>query len=223
MLRSALARHPRAICLAEMFNPHWNRNAPFGDDTPSRTLLKDYVWTASPPGIDAVGFTIHRRGAPLGDRLDAFEVLASDPDLYVIHLRRENLLRRYLSFRIMKEDKKGPETAKAMTTEELRREFDQWASDYQVALARFSHCPSIEVSYESLCKKPHATLASVQTFLGLPQRRLSPATRPNRPRDLRKLIINFDKLAASFVDTPWYNQFAEGPKLSANARGEVEL
>ena len=126
MLRSAIANHSRAICLAEMFNPHWNQNAPFSNQTPAQQLLNEFVWTEPPPGVDAIGFTIHRRGAPLGSRDNAFEVLAAEPGLRVIHLRRKSLLRRHLSFRIMKEDKQGPESEKHMTAEELRREFKQW-------------------------------------------------------------------------------------------------
>lgn len=149
-------------------------------------------------------------------------MLATEPNLHVIHLYRESLLRRYLSFRIMKEDKRGPETAKQMTAPELRKEFEQWTADYTRFKAHFAHCPSIELSYESICNGPNATLATVQQFLGLERRHITPATTPNAPRRLQDLVPGLEQVAQHFVDTPWYSQFAEGlPR--ARARGSVDL
>lgn len=221
MLRTALAAHPAVVSLAEMFNPDWTEGAPFDADTPAPTILSEHVFRQYPSCVRAVGFALHRSQARFGNWPDLWDLLEADEDLRVISLCRHDMLRRYLSWRIMREPKTEPPEPKVMTREELEREFLRCEQELHDFDRRFECHPLLQLSYEELCSDWERVIERVQTFLGVPVRRLRPGTRPNPMRRLSTAIAGFDDLAAEFASTRWAHLFRPTPSFSA--RSAVEL
>jgi hypothetical protein len=217
MLRTALGGHANLVCLPEVFNPDWLAGAPFDADTDERTILERHVFCDYPPSIAAVGFALHRSGAPFGNWPGLWRRLIDDRELHVISLRRNNLLRRYLSWRVMREPKADPPEPKRLAVDELRAEFAQRTSETLAFDRRFAGHPLLRLSYEELCADQGHALARVQAFLGVPPARLEPATERNPVRPLREAIDGFDALAAAFAATPWAAFFGRGPAFRATA------
>ena len=217
MLRTALGGHASLVCLPEMFNPDWIKGAPFDADTDERVILERHIFCDYPPSVSAVGFVLHRSGARFGNWPGLWRRLIDDEDLHVISLRRGNLLRRYLSWRVMREPKTDPPAPKLMDALELRTEFEQRTAEFAEFDRRFARHPLMRLTYEELCGNPAAALGRVQAFLGVTPARLEPATRPNPRRPLHEAITSFESLADSFATTPWAAFFGRGPAFAARA------
>lgn len=215
LLRSALAQHPAIVALTEMFNPDWTRGAPFNQDTPDEVILREHIFRDYPPGVRAVGFALHRSGARFGNWPGLWARLESDSDLRVISLSRLNLLRRYLSWRTMREPKSHPPEPKRMTAEELREEFLRQETLVAAFDQRFASHPLLRVNYEELDQHPDATLARAQQFLGVEPLPLAPTTARNPLRPLSERIAGFDELAAQFAGSRWEWFFARAPTFSS--------
>lgn len=220
MLRSALASHPSIVSLAEMFNPDWTEGAPFDANTPADTILSEHVFRQYPSSVRAVGFALHRSQARFGNWPDLWSRLEEDDELYVLSLRRRDMLRRYLSWRVMREPKREPPEPKEMTRAELEHEFLRHERELIDFDRRFERHPLLHVSYEEMCSDWPACIEAVQTFLGVPLRKLRPATEPNPRRRLAASIDGFDDLAAQFAATRWASLFRPA---TFSARSAVEL
>jgi len=222
MLRTALGGHENIVCLSELFNPHWYPDVPYDENTPTRQILDAYIWPEYPPSIQAAGFCIHRSGAPMGGHENLWDVLDSENELYVISLRRRNLLRRYLSFRVMREDKGQEPTAKNMSVEELNKELTARESEIETFDQRYGH-RLLKLYYEDLVDDFDIELAKAQTFLGLPVRQLAPATERNPFRPLSEAIVNRDELYEAFKDTHWDWFFEKALPMDSRVSTEIDF
>jgi hypothetical protein len=110
LLVQALNSHPAVRCFGEVFN--WTHaRIDYGvegyereslDDLALRTrdpigLLQRRIWGADGEGVSAVGFKLHY-GHPLGFA-GLEQALTEDRGLRIVHVRRANLLRLYLSLK----------------------------------------------------------------------------------------------------------------------------
>jgi hypothetical protein len=203
MLRTSLDRHPEIVALTEVFNPDWLPDADFHEDTPPPAILNDHVFCEYPPEIGAVGFTLHRSDARVVNWPHLWRRLEGDEQLSVISLRRENLLRRYLSFQIMVDPASDPQQPMVFRPEVLLAEFQRREAEAAAFDRRFAGHPLLPVSYEQLCTDYQPTVARIQAFLGVPARRLAPGTQQTGPRRLCDWIANFDELVRIFAATRW--------------------
>lgn len=110
LLVQALNGHPQVRCFGEVFN--WTHaRIDYGvagyelrslEDLGRRSkdpvgLLRERVWGEAPPGVRALGFKLHY-GHTFG-YAGVQEALTGDTELRVLHLRRTNLLRLFLSLK----------------------------------------------------------------------------------------------------------------------------
>lgn len=209
MLRTSLDGHPQVVAHSEMFNPDWTEDAPFDENTPAPVILRNHVFCEYPMEIAAVGFTIHRADAGFGNWPRLWGLLEADRQLRVISLRRENLLRQHVSFRIMVEPEELALRPRVFAPETLRHQFERHERIWENFNRRFHDHPLLQVSYEQLCDNYENTVRRVQAFLDVPERCLSPGTIRDRPRDLCKAIANYDELADAFASTRWAEFFNE--------------
>ena len=206
MLRTSLDRHPHVVCLTEMFNPDYTEGRfPFSIDTPAERILSDHIFREYGDEIQAVGFCIHRSGARTGDHGPVWDLLKKIPDLHVISLRRQNLLRRYVSFQLrnvrdLTAERPDPlriDTATLIADFERQREitarFDEDWADH----------PLLAVSYEDLCYNFDAAIEQIEGFLGISRCPLRPATAKRRMKPLSSTIHEFATLQRELRGTEW--------------------
>lgn len=217
MLRTSLDAHPEIVCLTEMFNPDYTMGVyPFGEDTPEEEIMRGHIFRDDHGAeVRAVGFCIHRLQARFGNWPRLWSILQEDDELHVISLRRENLLRRFWSYQIR--PRKGQEIYKDLANnppppmeldpEELRADFRRHSAAIADFEARFSGHPLLAISYEDLCQRYEVTIASVQRFLSVTVRPLSPRTTRRHPLPLSRWVINYEALKAQFASTEWAHFF----------------
>ncbi len=66
----------------------------------------------------------------------------------------------------------------------------------------FRDHPTLEVFYEDVLEQRDEVFNQVQSFLGVPPKRLTVTLRRQNPEPLRELLENYDELYKAFCNTP---------------------
>lgn len=140
------------------------------------------------------------------------EAVRRDTDIKIIHLRRDNLFERFVSWYLAAKVTRITE----IHSEEARPVIDsieipvkECHVDLDRSLARsaffqrmFQKHRVFDVTYEELAgEQRNATLQAVQDFLGVEPRELSSKLRKVVSKDLRSLVSNYQELAEHFSKT----------------------
>jgi hypothetical protein len=211
MLRTSIDSHPNSVCLTEMFNPDYTEKVyPFSESTPEREILNRYIFCEYPQEVKAVGFCLHRLDARFGNWPELWSTLEAMDDLWIISLRRENLLRRFWSFELAIEELRGhPPEPRPFNKTRLLADFERQTRKIGEFDERFSLHPLLAVTYEELCRDYELTMKRVQLFLGLPLVTLQPGTRRRITPRVCDNVTNYEELKRDFIGTPWEAFFDE--------------
>lgn len=233
-LRDLLNSHPRILAFGEIFRDTtaigWDlprleaeRQSPAllekMRSDPVRFLDED-VFGGQPAQLAAVGFKIFYYHAQEEPRRRIWEHLrerGERGDLRVIHLKRRNSLREFLSLRraeLTKEwyrtkEPAGEEAPLELGFEECLRFFEYACERKQHFDRFFAAAPGIELFYEELVADPERETTRVQRFLGAPVRRLRAAVVKQARLPLPRALANYAQLRERFEGTPWREFFDE--------------
>jgi hypothetical protein len=243
LLRTALESHPAIVCQTEVFNSD-NRQLPYPLTTPTAEVLRDRAYRPFPDTVARVGFALQVYH-PWGLRAfpgirenpmwgDIWTRLSNMKNLRVIHLRRENALRRHLSHVMARRsqvwhawdpDRVGsvshlmPPTANAaveasrdpvaLDRTRLELDFAETERLHGQVSRRFPRHAVCAVSYESLCRDFAGTCRTVQQFLDLPAVPLTAAVGKLERRSLSQAIVNYWDLKRHFAGSRWAAFFEE--------------
>jgi hypothetical protein len=186
------------------------------DDTDGAEFLR-HVFAPQKDEL-AVGFKMMHHHASAAPASSAWDLLRSDPDLHVIHLWREDLLRVLVSDQIAARVKSWnvfvgeplPEQPEpfAINPDRCRAEFEQLIRWRQRASQWFPAQPFLDLEYErDIANNFDRSMVRVFDFLGIPAvpvvKRLLKLAR----RTPREQLSNFSELAAAFSETPFATFF----------------
>jgi len=237
LLRTALESHPAVLCQTEVFNSD-NRDLPYPLTTPTADVLRQWVYRPAPLTITCVGFTLQVyhpwglrafpgiRENPLWG--DIWARLAAMDDLRVVHLRRENALRRHLSHVMARQSQvwhawdservravshlrapvEGGEASNArdpaiLDPTRLAVDFEETERLHAAVAPRFARQALLPVSYERLTSDFEGTCREVLAFLELPLAPLTAAVGKLETRSLADAIVNYRELKRHFAGTRW--------------------
>lgn len=206
MLKSSLDAHPNVVCLTEMFNPDYIQGKyGYDDSMPAPQVLEKYIYKDYEPEVKAVGFCLHRLGARFGNWPNLWNILQNTDGLYVISLRRENLLRRYLSVQLQQIRNLDSSQLKPISfePEKLLEDFNRQRKKVAEFNQRFSDHPTINVTYEQLCEDYEGTMKKLQDFLGVPVVELKPGTGKRNNPPISDFVVNYNELKQKFANTEW--------------------
>ena len=143
--------------------------------------------------------------------------IVNDRDFRIIHLRRGNLLRRYLSHYIANYVTQVTWAIHGQTVPELQSvllEPHKVQEDFEMILDRerefaelFAEHPGFRISYEEMIIPGSDKLQSLLDFMGVPRRELTTTTQKLGCNDLRKVIANFDELRSHFASSAFSSFF----------------
>src|SRR6266478_3206318 len=144
--------------------------------------------------------------------------IVNDRDFRIIHLRRENLLRRYLSHHIANyvthvtlafNGEAIPEVPPVtLNPHECEKDFETIRSREAEFAELFAQHPSFSISYEEMVAGDAKKIGGLLDFMGVSPRVLTTTTRRLGCDDLRQAIANFEELRAYFAGSP-YSKFFE--------------
>lgn len=179
-------------------------------------FLGTKVFRKYPPSTGAVGFKIFYHHAPRDTNWGraVWAYLLGQPGLKVLHLKRRNLLKTFLSRKqagLTGEYIKysGAGQAVALDAAEARAFFEQTRAAEQEYDALFAGHPMFEVVYEELTGNFDTVMRGIQSFLGVPYEDVDPGTEKRPSRSLSSQIENYAALKAQFAGSPWGSFFTE--------------
>ena len=145
--------------------------------------------------------------------------IVNDRDFRIIHLRRENLLRRYLSHYIANRVTRVTLAVRGQTIPKLQPvtlDPRKCQKDFETVLARekefaelFAEHPGFSISYEEMITPGSEKLQALLDFIGVPQRELTTTTQKLGCDDLRQIIANFEELRTYFAGSVFFKFFED--------------
>lgn len=212
LLLSYLNSHPEIHMEGEIFAYQKGKS--------EQQILKR-VYDNQPREIKVAGFKIFYHH-PMDNKENSriWELLKSDPTIYVIQLRRVNMLRMHISRKIaMQSDvwtaskKSELERVKAktisFTKEELEEGFNKTKNWEAGALQDFKGHPLIQIEYEKMIANPAHEYQRITEFLGVSDMAPKTSLRKQNPESLSNLIENYTELKAAFANSEWQSFFDE--------------
>ena len=144
-----------------------------------------------------------------------WEDLKSIDDLFVIHLKRNNILRTLVSKKIaetnnewlIRNDQSGIDQKNILSVsfsvDELKKWFEQTRRWEIESDKNFSHHPLLSITYEEIVNDRVNAFQKITEFLGV--HFVEPNTKLKRQnnRTMRECIKNYDELKSAFVNTEW--------------------
>jgi len=186
-------------------------------------FLQAEVFRRWPRRYEAIGFKLFYYHARERRFSEVWNYLRDDRDVRVVHMRRRNILKQYLSLRIAHATDVWSVTttpvhepaAIRLDAEECGRHF-KFVRDAEAACARiFEYHHVLDVFYEELAEHQDRAMASVQDFLGLRREKLRTTLVRQRKPALPRAIANFEDLRGAFIGTQWEPFFHDGSERSS--------
>lgn len=235
MLRTSLARNPGVVAYGEIFRTPgligwdaWPYSKPASGHGQFRHMLalmqrdpvrflERHVYGRHPLRRRAVGFKMFYYYAHQPHWEPVWTYLAEHTDIRVIHLKRRNRLRTFISTeRALRNERwtnhSGavlPQPTVRTTPSELQAFFERnerWEADYD---HRFAAHPVLQVVYEDLVADYDAEMARIQAFLDVPPAATQPRTHRQSRGPLSAAIEDYDALKRHFADTRWAGFFED--------------
>lgn len=239
-LVSLLKSHTRVICYGEVINPKFahfgypgydqRRFVAFRDKYPVR-FMEEMIFRKYSPSVAAVGFKIFYHHAREGRLKKIWPYLKELPDFKIIHLKRKNPLKSFLSYRLAKmtdiwqiydasqsnnllESALSMYRTAVMKETKIRLDYTECLNYFLRIQKRINQCnnffkekPILEVFYEDLDKDCLKEMERIQKFLNLETETLSSSLKKQNIRPLTETISNYWELKEKFKDTYWINFF----------------
>jgi LPS sulfotransferase NodH len=205
MLLTALQQHSAIHCLDEIFLPRYFEQTYLPE---GKSRVRDILNSLScPPDKKLFGFKVLYNELFLSRYTNGLIDELLQREFRVIHVIRDNLLRRFLSNQVALstqawKDTGGtnPSTLKVkLSWRELFVDMRQTLDRAERTRVLFRPLPFVELSYENLCADFTGNFARVCEFLGASYERLAPRTFKQENRSLREAIVNYDRLKPLFA------------------------
>jgi LPS sulfotransferase NodH len=239
LLLSLLNSHPNALAFGEIFRGDgrigWD-TAPFGSrqspallqriETRPIDFIEEQIFRRWPRELHAVGFKLFYYHARQGAQAAVWDTIRDDPEIAIIHIKRDNILEQLLSLR--NAERTNMWSASVSPSNELeplrldpeacRLHFEEVRA-YENACDAFFEGRSITtISYEELVADRAAAMGKICAKLNLSPQPMEARIARQRTTSLSQSIANFEELRATFAGSPWAHFFDEGAETLAGQR-----
>jgi len=235
MLVHLLRSHPEICSHSEVFTPdritgitgsYLKKSREQADflDRLSRERDRDpikflYKIVLDPQEKKVVGFKLKHNELVLPEFKALREEIANDLDFRIIHLRRENLLRRFLSHYVANHVTHTALAVQGQPIPEVppvRLDPLECQRDFETTLKReaefrelFASHRGFSLSYEEMVARDPGKMAALLDFLGVSPRELTTTTKKLGNDNLRNVISNFDELRSYFAGSSFSKFFED--------------
>ncbi len=152
----------------------------------------------------------------------ALQFLQQHTDIRIMHLRRGNLLKQYVSKLLMSRKRDGiwrphstytlPVATTAIVPEQAIQEMDRVMARYKRYNELFANHSKVELVYEDMIDGNSLTSATTSSLCELLEVEPAPMTCDfvkSNPNDLKKIVENYDELAAALTGTEYEKHLHE--------------
>jgi LPS sulfotransferase NodH len=206
LLVSLLDSHPQTEAFGEMFNLLHGRKS-------------EWVWESifgyKSRSTKLVGFKIFYYHPADSDDTWVWDRVINDKNIPIIHLKRDNVLRTYLSRQIAAKTKvwhdKSGKSAVDLTDKRVTlspsdciEEFKKTEDWVSTTAKKLEGHKTLNITYSDLTgDNQKQTLNSIQSFLGVKPISLSSGMKKQNTERLQDLIKNYKEIENSLQGTPW--------------------
>lgn len=228
LLRSLINSHSNAIAFGEIFrfeeNIGWDlRYYPQikwlnkkKNEKPWEFLNRE-IFNRHFLKIKAVGFKLFYHHARNDKQKKVWDFIRNSEDIRIIHLRRENYLRRFISYKRAKDSGRWVKLKKdeiddystELTFEECFNFFEHTDAEEKNIEKFFSGKNVLTITYKNLVSDTKKEIDSVFGYLGLPSEKVESETYKQIERPLSESITNYYKLKDKFSKSKWQIFFDE--------------
>lgn len=210
LILTALERHPQIFCHEQLFGQDHDKRHPFvrglnGYEAAFRLFSRDWL------GIQPQQRIVFPVAPTEQDKYDQsiWRYVDEHPDISLIHLRRRNLLKGYISMLVARETGRWANRYPALTPEPAihvdpaaAERYLRWDLKESVECqARYSARSSLVICYEDLVADLQYHYGLIQAFLDVEPRPLWPRTCKQASRSLETAISNYSELTERWKGT----------------------
>ena len=168
------------------------------------------------PWVRYVGFKIFYYHPEDSQDREVWDLILSDPTIKIIHIKRKNLLRTYISKLIAqktgawnsrqegspidKEDKQVTVDVEHCIAE--LRDTISWENTYGKKM--FPQHPYMELTFEDLTGNLQYTIDAIMEFLGLKSMQVKSKLKRQNPEKLEDLVYNYEELANALSNSEFH-------------------
>lgn len=200
LLHTYLNSHPNILSKGEILQELYD-----GDKPNSPKQIAPIIFPPHGTNIKAVGIKLFYDYREMDSFKNAFEAIADDPTVKVIHLFREDKLAQFVSYkRAWRNLEWSADSDSGNNDSKMKvdiQEYKDFVSDNQkhrqVALEMFKEHELIDLTYEDLTDSAETSLQEVQTFLGVRGKRLFTALKKQNHEPLSEVVENWDEVKES--------------------------
>ncbi|MDH3732457.1 MAG: sulfotransferase [Gemmatimonadota bacterium] len=226
LLVQTLRSHPGVVSFGEVLNPakagyntpgfeNWRGVARRARDLAPVHFFETGVFAGYRDEIAAVGCKVFYAHVERPIFASAREWLRARQDLRVVHLRRRNVLRTYLSLVIARKTRvygtRSPENRSALQVHlqpaSCERFFSETTTQHDRYSTLFGDHRKLDIDYEDFVADRGARATSLQEFLDLRPEPLRAPLVKQEVRPLAEAITNFAELERHFASSRWAEHF----------------
>ncbi|WP_163351754.1 sulfotransferase [Desulfovibrio sp. JC010] len=234
LLKNLLRSHPDLISYSELFCPgriYWDYpdmerlNAPdtiAWRDAHPVPFIQSVFGSDYDPNVRAVGFKLLYNQLFSPDLKPLARYLFALDGLRVVHIRRTNLFKMYVSRLIAAKRKERGATLNAASAADVetdirvRADVDECAVFFRStrdlekrAREFFAMKPIIEVSYENITQNMQQEMAKVLEFLNVREAELTTTSHKVRSRPVAEVVENYAEIRESFSGSEYAEFFTD--------------
>ena len=219
LLQSYLNKHPNIYCEGEIYNTDHLKMYGTADELRQQMInnplnfLKTYGYPKHSKKIQFAGFKLFYSHFKTEKTKIIWDYLIENKDIKIIHIKRKNLLRNFVSLKIAAKtnewrsfsEKSNIENKQiTLTKEECLQEFELQEKTMSEIDNRFKNHRIINVYYNDLISKREETMNRIFEFLNTKKIEIeNTVLKKQNPETLNELIINFTDLKKEFKNTKW--------------------
>jgi LPS sulfotransferase NodH len=205
LLISLLDSHPNVEANEELFNRIHGRSC---------KSIWNEVFCKKPKRIKQVGFKIfYYHPLDSSDR-SVWDYIKNDKSIYIIHLKRHNLLRTLISKKIAEKTNNWSQTSShnrsntppkliMFDKDEFFEDFEttkKWETETDI---EFSNHKILSVVYEDLISDIKGSMNNMQNYLDLETFELTTKLKRQNPEKLKDLVQNYDIMIREISKSKW--------------------
>lgn len=221
MLVTALAQHSQVALYGEVFAVDRKLDEPARQlwENDPITYLEQYVYRDYARRTKAVGFKIHYYHCHTTLWESVWTYLVNSP-VKVIHLRRDHLLRLYVSGKLAKQsgiymatqqNQLGyvDQASLQVTPEEFLAFAEAQRAEEQRYNDLFTGHDTLQLTYEEMVGDFEETIARVCVWLDVAVEPVAPLSLKQVARPMSSVVANYQELRGAFANTPYARYFDE--------------
>lgn len=179
----------------------------------------DSAFVRHVPWVKWFGFKIFYEQPLDSTDKEVWDLIEGDKEILIIHLKRSNILRSYLSHKIATKSGRWTQSSSAgleeLESEKINIDIEDCVKDLQktqlcesAIAVRFAQHQCYELTFEQLVNNPEEEMQKIFTAMHLKNRKIQTKMMKQNPESIKDIVLNYSALSTALAGTE-YSHFLE--------------